>query len=623
MQLAALLSGDPALAKVPGDAHAALKSLRAFARCLKTRSESPADSGGGADSEGLVETGETHRPQRTTSPSTAGRAEEIARALYAQLRLECSSLAAPLAGPLAPDAPEHRLWFTQAVCLWTYLGRSAGGIRVSTLRADAHPLDALRPDLPADPEPIRRVRCALQTTFGWSVAELDAIEAELGRLVSNLEVKQALAAALGDLFEGREREVGPKRAALDLMHACYGPLPLRPGDVDLVVTQAHAYFCVPHGEGTLCVPDFYTRPAEERERAQAFVQKLEAADTPQTDRFPAFGHFDPSLLDADLCHELWQRVSDVPSLAGIRESVVRDTLVTMLQILPTHRLGSYLVHDCWGHGWQETLCEFEWLYARATHLCDPVGPESGSFLGDGAAPPLRSAFVARDGQTTLDEQSLRASVEADLGGRVLTAMNGVLSEVLADIADHKLVRLGLREPSASLLAERPVRFDLIVQDVDTFAELWSHSYRELLESPTARAVLRSELAASGCPESGLSACIDHAAAQIRRHFEGALYADTDGSRRDSAPDLATQLLLSLAGLAAALEAHLEAQHHAAGSPLEPWLHPESSIDLICLLLAWFYEQGRAEHLWRLADLLRDGLAPNLARFGAELRRLAG
>jgi hypothetical protein len=49
------------------------------------------------------------------------------------------------------------------------------------------------------------------------------------------------------------------------------------------------------------------------------------------------------------------------------------------------------------------------------------------------------------------------------------------------------------------------------------------------------------------------------------------------------------------------------------------LSPCSSIDLIVVLLGWFFEQDRAVHFWHADELLRSELPPALERFQQALR----
>ena len=58
--------------------------------------------------------------------------------------------------------------------------------------------------------------------------------------------------------------------------------------------------------------------------------------------------------------------------------------------------------------------------------------------------------------------------------------------------------------------------------------------------------------------------------------------------------LATRAFMSLAATEAALQTFLEAA-------------PRASIDLLVLLLGWFYEQDRAVHFWHMDELLRHEL----------------
>lgn len=103
------------------------------------------------------------------------------------------------------------------------------------------------------------------------------------------------------------------------------------------------------------------------------MEKLQKANTANTDRFPSFGLY-PEEIDEELVDYICARV-DAP------REVVLQTLRTMVMVLPTHKIDQYIVHDVWGHTWQEALAEFEWEYALVPLLGAPLAPDTGPAFG--------------------------------------------------------------------------------------------------------------------------------------------------------------------------------------------------------------------------------------------------
>src|SRR5678815_1244789 len=93
-----------------------------------------------------------------------------------------------------------------------------------------------------------------------------------------------------------------------------------------------------------------------------------------------------------------------------------ETLMTMVSVLPTRLVDQYLVHDAWGHTWQEALSEFEWEYALLPKLDDPLRPGDGPEFGGPGTPALADAFVRRGDRVELDEAVLLRFAEADVRG---------------------------------------------------------------------------------------------------------------------------------------------------------------------------------------------------------------
>lgn len=534
-------------------------------------------------------------------------------------RLRCELIAhAEQLGEATPaalraDSPEHRRWFTEAVLLWTRFGESGGTILVDSLGSTTLPL--FTADFDGGEAERAQVRLALRRTFGWSEAELEELERSLQARTSNLAVKNAIADSFAQaVASGPAAERGARIAAL--ARRVYGQLPLRPGDVELVLTSTSILFCFPFEGAKLVRPDFEARPESERAAVAAFLERLQKANNSfDTIRFPAFGLYDRGAVEPALVAELTAAAQGRPGLARVNQTVVAETLASMVTVVPALDAERFLIHDIWGHGWEESLCDFEWSYAQLSALRAPLhGAE------------LRAAFVVAGGRVRLDRDAWRIMVAGDLRRRLTVALNVVLAECLADLVEHKYVRRRGEVPelpSSSLLPLAPLKIDLSVRDTQALLRAAHRPYRRL-DRPEESARLIAELVAAGLPGEGLTDAVDQAVALVRETFGSAL--DTRmviGAPRNGAfaVDLAQRVMLGIVALDAALEQYLARAACPAGEAR--WLCPRGSIDLLVLLLAWFYEQDRSVNFWHLDELLRHELGPTTERFQRELRAVVG
>jgi len=549
---------------------------------------------------------------------------EASRARAAWLRGDLVNEAARLGEETPPSlragSPLHKRWFSEAVLLWTRFGESGGRILIDSLGSTT--LGHFRPDFP-DSEPARtQVREALRRTFGWSVAELSSIEQTLNTRTSNLPVKNAITAWIAEhLDDQKERQ----RRISVLASRIYGPLPLRPGDVDLVLTTTSVLFCFPFEGTTLVRPDLAERTPADQAALTAFLEKLQKyKNSFDTIRFPAFGVYDRKAVDPALIATLTEAARTRPGLENINETVVAETFATMCTIVPSLDAEKFLIHDIWGHGWEESLCDFEWSYQQLLDLREPIGPDTGLRW---AVRPLRDTFVVMGDRAVLDREAFKECVAADLRGRITVALNVVLAECLADLVEHKYGRQRPAEapelPSSSQLPRAPLKLDLSLQDTRMLLRAAHRSYRRLLEKPEEAGRLAGELAAAGLPPDGLVDSVMDAIHLIRDGFgpvleTGMALAPAQGQALPV--DLSQRVLLGIVALDASLERYLD---EAETLPGPPWQSPRASVDLLVLLLAWCYEQDRSVNFWHLDELVRHELGATMARFQTELRAVLG
>ena len=476
-------------------------------------------------------------------------------------------------------------------------------MRPAEFLVDSHrstTLARFTPDLPDGEAAREAVRSALRRTFGWSEAALAALEESLARRISNLGLKNAIAAHLAGLLSGAPGSPALAAQTLRLFERLYGPLPLRPGDVDITLTSTTLILGLPFVGETLLRADFPARPAEERAAIAAFLRAVDKHKSSfrGTLRFPGFGLYDRGLVDRALIAELTAVIGARPGFAGVQEKVVAETLATMVTVEASQEADKFLIHDIWGHGWEESLCDFEWTYARLIELREPVGAASGPRFGGEATPPLREAFAVEDGRVVLDRARCLRTVEADLRGRITIGLNVVVAECLADLVEHKYGRRRApgnpRLPSSSLFPDAPLKLDLSLKDTQTLLKAAHRSYRRLLAEPAEAARLEAELAAGGVPEAGrgeaVAQALDLLRVELGHVFDTALTPPEARGAGEVRVNLAQRVALGMAALDAALSRFLDDADAGLAPGAPRWRRPQACLDLLVLLLGWFYEQ---------------------------------
>ncbi len=537
--------------------------------------------------------------------------------------------------PLEHARPESLTrYFCEAVLLWTHYPRSGARLVYSTVESSTLPHFEL--DLPDEPSAIAAVKEALCDAFDVSEATLGEWERDLEHQASNLRIKRAI---VEELIR-RLKNAGSDRNAelLRMFQNVYGPWPFRPGDIGLFAAEAALVFVAPYRGGRLDTPDFATRPVQERRILEGYLRIVEAG-TWKTDRFPGFGELDTDALDPEFLRELTAALSDRRDLPALNETVVRDTLHTMVTFLASHDVEGYLVHDLWGHTWQETLAEFEWDYYRLeTVVREPIGLDTGSMDAHGHRifPPLIDAFGLSDGRVMIDEAVALEALQRELRLRVRLSLNAVVAEALADITEFKYAHgertRGATLPSSSLLYDSPIKHDLTSRDILFHYRRWRQSFRELIDDVAVRGKLSGQIGERLGTHSGAREAVDRLAELMRTELEQTALSShrtVDVKDGQITIDIVQRTQAAAARLDRDLvdaiergQARLDALRTETPE-LPRWRCPEACLDLLVMVLGWFFERDRDVLFWHLDELLRDELPPLLAKLGAALRSEQG
>ena len=510
---------------------------------------------------------------------------------------------------------EHERWLTEAVLVWLAYRETASAPIIDTVGTKA--AYKFGPDLSDSDAVEAQLKSALVEVFDWTADEFGEMERRLSFLSSNLDLKHAIIDAiiahLGHAPSAQEVHTFAEQV--------FGPLPTRVGDFDLVVTRAAFFLCIPFdGDGPV-IAELDARPTAERDAVIALVKGINRASMSMKHvRFPAFGFFDPACLSPQLL-QMIESSLDAEGISAPRE-VIAETLATMVTILPTQKLDMYLVHDIWGHGWQESLCEFEWIFERLVSNAQQMSP----FDGAETLPAVAAGFVAGPKGTIIDRETLLREVDGDLRARIEVGINGVVAECLADLAEYKFIveedPEGHLMPSSSVLRGAAVKIDFTLQDTHLNQSAWSRPYRKLLSRESAQAELRSDLLRLGCAEAGLDEAIDEARALLEEVYGSAFVRRfPDVAILDAGPlevTVGQRVFVAMILLAATIE-DFAADRVARRAESGPqWENPTTSIDLLMLALGWFFDNDRRAHIWQLDQLLVDVIRPLLVRLEAAL-----
>ena len=141
----------------------------------------------------------------------------------------------------------------------------------------------------------------------------------------------------------------------------------------------------------------------------------------------------------------------------------------MIGVLPLAELDKYLIHDTWGHQWQESLLNFEEPYTALTLFKRRLSlTETALVLGEKTS--FADAFVKTEaGTIALDPVKLQQFIDAELYERAIIAFTPILAEMLADVVEYKFLELHPEQedllPSSSLLKTFPSKLDLTLVDL--------------------------------------------------------------------------------------------------------------------------------------------------------------
>ena len=408
-------------------------------------------------------------------------------------------------------------------------------------------------------------------------------------------------------------------AILQLFRFVYPDAPFKTGEVKLVKTSSALYFCLPSEppeQAQETRPSTHDTTHDTAERPKAYYEKFlrKIWEVEPFAHFPVFGTFDAEHLDLNLRQE-------IAADTGLPLKLVTSTLTRMIGVLPLAELDKYLIHDTWGHQWQESLLDFEEPYTELTLFKRPLSlAETASVLGEQTS--LADTFVKTEaGAIELDPVKLQQFVDAELYERAIIAFTPILAEMLADVVEYKFLELHPEQehllPSSSLLKAFPSKLDLTLVDLHTCFVHASEVFQNWVASESTQRQLHKEICEKlDIPNDAtkhrelsqiLITAVELCKAQLHSFYqpEWSWEKTEDGRLKLNAFSFAA---LNFLRIHTALIQTYE--------DLSEIKTPYDFKDILVLAMGTFFERNPQQNIWRLDSFLTEAFLPRWRKLAA-------
>ncbi|MYG06425.1 hypothetical protein F4167_07380 [Candidatus Poribacteria bacterium] len=320
------------------------------------------------------------------------------------------------------------------------------------------------PDAPAASDKREHLKTALQYAFNLDSEIVDSLTRQLAIRTSPLRHRHQIMQSLETRFNLVSDNPKLNADILQLFRSLYPDAPFEVGEVKLVKTSSALYFCLPTEPIENPQDPKRNEANNKSQHSKAHYEKFlrKIWEVEPFAHFPVFGTFNAKDLDLDFR----QKISADTELPL---DLVTSTLTRMIGVLPLAELDKYLIHDTWGHQWQESLLNFEEPYTALTLFKRPLSlTETASVLGEQTS--FADTFIKTEaGTIALDPAKLQQFIDAELYERAIIAFTPILAEMQADVVEYKFLELYPEQehllPSSSLLKAFPSKLDLTLADL--------------------------------------------------------------------------------------------------------------------------------------------------------------
>ena len=470
------------------------------------------------------------------------------------------------------------------------------------------------PDAPTAADKREILKTQLQHAFNLGAATVDRLIQQLDTRTSPLRHRHQIMKSLEKHFNLVSDNPKLDADILQLFQSLYPDAPFESGEVKLVKTASALYFCLPtEPRENLQVPSTPTDDVREENktsrRAKTYYDKFlrKIWEVEPFAHFPVFGTFKAEDLDITFRQK-------IAADTELSLELVTSTLTRMVGVLPLPELDKYLIHDTWGHQWQESLLDFEEPYTELTLFKRPLSlTETASVLGEQTS--FVDTFVKSEtGTIELHPVKLQQFINAELYERAIIAFTPILAEMLADVVEYKFLELHPDQehllPSSSLLKAFPSKLDLTLVDLRTCFAHASEVFQNWIASEPIQQQLHKEICEKfDIPNDAtkhkelsevLNTAVELCKAQLLSFYqpEWTWEKTEDGDLKLNAFSFAALNFLRI--------------HTALIQTYEDLSQIEAPCgfkDILVLAMGTFFERNPQKNIWQLDSFLREAFLP--------------
>lgn len=477
------------------------------------------------------------------------------------------------------------------------------------------------PDIPESSNKREELKRALQHAFNLGSETMDELIRHLSTRTRPLRHRHQIMKSLQTRFNLVSDNPKLEADILQLFRSLYPGAPLAAGEVKLVKTASALYFCLPtEPRENLQEPSPPMDGAREENNTsqhpkahyEKFLRKVWEVEP--FAHFPVFGTFNAKDLDLTFRQE-------IAADTELSLELITSTLTRMVGILPLAELDKYLIHDTWGHQWQESLLDFEEPYTELTLFKRPLSlTETASVMGEQTL--FVDTFIKTEaGTIALDVAKLQQFIDAELYERAIIAFTPILAEMLADVVEYKFLELHPEQehllPSSSLLKAFPSKLDLTLGDLRTCFGHASEVFQNWVASESTQQQLHKEICEKlDIPNDALkhkelsevlNRAVELCKAQLHAFYqpEWTWEKTEDGALKLNAFSFAALNFLRIH--TALIQAYKDLSEIEA---------PCGFKDILVLAMGTFFERNPQQNIWELDSFLTEAFLPRWQKLAA-------
>lgn len=476
------------------------------------------------------------------------------------------------------------------------------------------------PDAPAATGKREALKTQLRQAFDLDSETLNRLAQQLSRRTRPLRYRHQIMGSLERRFNLVSDNPQLDVDTLRFFQSLYPDAPFETGEVKLIKTASALYFCLP--------TEMRGETSETRKKPQPpqisyyekFLRKIWEVEP--FAHFPVFGTFDAEYLDLTLR----QQIADDTELSL---ELVTSTLTRMIGVLPLAELDKYLIHDTWGHQWQESLLDFEESYTELTLFKRPLSlTETASVLGEQTS--FAETFVETEtGAIQLNSTKLQQFIDAELYERAIITFTPILAEMLADVVEYKFLELHPEQehllPSSSLLKTFPSKLDLTLADLRNCFSHVSEIFQDWITSEPTQHQLHKEIcekigfqtpptnATEAAKHKELSHVLNTAVELCKTRLAAFYQSEWDWRKTEEGC-----LQLNAFSLAALNFLCIHTALIETYKDLSQIEAPYGFKDILVLAIGTFFERKPQQNIWQLDSFLTDAFLPRWEKLTASM-----